>query len=132
MDAPSNLPAILLVDDDADTVEMYAAGLMYAGFRPLTATDAESASRLTRSAHPNAVVTDLRLPGRTGWGLIRELKGDQATRQIPIIVLTGRADEEMTAAARKAGCSAVVTKPCLPDELVKVLERVLRDAPPFA
>jgi DNA-binding response OmpR family regulator len=118
---------VLLVDDDVDTVEMYAVGLSHAGYRPLTATDAESATRLTKSAHPNAVVTDLQLPGTSGWTFIRDLKNDPATRKIPIILLTGRVDVSMNANARKAGCAAVVTKPCLPEELAKVLDRVLRN-----
>ena len=124
------MPSILLVDDSADTVEMYALGLTYAGYRPLTALDASSARERLKHEHPDVVVTDLHLVGgHGGWELIEELKHDHSTRAIPVIVLTGHIDASIAATAQRVGCAAVLTKPCLPDELVQVVERVL---PPVA
>ena len=122
----SSLRAVLIVDDSADTLEMYAIALSQAGYRPLTATDAESALLTLRSDPPNAVVTDLQFPrGIGGWGLIQELKNDAATREIPVIVLTGRTEPSIVADAQHAGCAAVVTKPCLPDDLARVIRQIL-------
>src|SRR3954467_15319511 len=111
--------SVLLVDDSVDTVEMYALGLTYAGYRPLIACDAHSALNHLKQELPDAVVTDLQLVGRRGgkWDLINELKNESSTRQIPIIVLTGRSDPSIAITAKQVGCAAVVTKPCLPDEL---------------
>ena len=61
-------PAVLLVDDSADTLEMYALGLAFAGFRPLTASDPQSALGQIRKERPAAVVTDLQLVGNRGGG----------------------------------------------------------------
>jgi CheY-like chemotaxis protein len=120
------MPSILLVDDSPDTLEMYALGLAFAGYRPLIAADADSALGQVKSEHPDAVVTDLQLIGaRDGWELIREIKSDPSTRPIPVVVLTGRTDSSIAASAQQAGCAAVLTKPCLPDELARVLQRVL-------
>ena len=118
--------AVLLVDDSPDTLEMYALGLAYAGFRPLTASDAQTAIGQVRKEHPAAVVTDLQLVGGCGgWELIEEMKKDPSTRQIPVVVLTGRMDPSVAVTAQRVGCVAVLTKPCLPEELAHVLQRVL-------
>ena len=116
---------VLLVDDNEDTLEMYALGLEFAGYRPLIACDADSALSQLRNEHPDAVVTDLHLVGgRSGWDLIDELKKDPLTRQIPVVVLTGNIDPSLAADAERAGCVPVL-KPCLPEELAQVLRRLL-------
>ena len=122
----SSQPAILLIDDSADTLEMYALGLAFAGYRTLTASDHDSALGQLKREHPDAVVTDLQLvDGRGGWKLIEHIKNDPSTREIPIVVLTGHIDASIAADAERAGCAAVLTKPCLPEELANVLQRVL-------
>jgi CheY-like chemotaxis protein len=118
--------SILLVDDSPDTLEMYAMGLAFAGYRPLMAADATTALGQLKNEQPDAVVADLQLVGgRGGWELIRAIKDDPSTRPIPVVVLTGRVDPAIAVKAQRAGCAAVVTKPCLPDELARVLQRVL-------
>jgi two-component system phosphate regulon response regulator PhoB len=118
--------AVLLVDDSLDTLEMYAMGLAFAGYRPLTAHDHASALGQLKNERPAAVVTDLQLVGGGGgWELIEEIKKDPSTRQIPVVVLTGRTDPSIAMNALRVGCVAVLTKPCLPEELASVLQRVL-------
>jgi CheY-like chemotaxis protein len=119
-------PTVLLVDDSADTSEMYAVGLALAGYLPLTAADQESAFTQIQGQHLDVVVTDLRLPGRRdGWQLIEALKRNPSTRHIPVVVLTGDVDSSLEADAAKAGCAAVLTKPCLPEDLADVLQRIV-------
>src|SRR5687768_7237713 len=121
--------AVLLVDDSPDTLEMYALGLAYAGIRALTASDPKTALGQIRKERPAAVVTDLQLVGNGGgWELIDEIKRDPSTRQIPIVVLTGRTDPSIGVNAARVGCAAVLTKPCLPEELARVLQQVLPSA----
>jgi CheY-like chemotaxis protein len=117
--------AVLLVDDDVDTLEMYALGLSQAGYRALTATDVQSAAVISKCDRPSAIVTDLRLAGHSGWTLIQALKSDPSTREIAVIVLTGHSDASIARTAREAGCAAVLTKPCLPEDLAKTLRRLL-------
>jgi CheY-like chemotaxis protein len=127
---PSTVPAVLLVDSSAETLEMYAVGIGAAGYRALTVPDADAAvSRLERE-RPAAVVTDLDFPrGRNGWELIRELQHDRGTRSIPVVVLTARAEPWLAASAQRAGCAAVLTKPCRPWELADVLRRLVPPRP---
>jgi DNA-binding response OmpR family regulator len=117
--------AILIVDDSVDLLDLYTAGLSRAGYRPLTATSAEAAVRSLTTDLPSAVVTDLQLGGVEGWSLIRKLKADPLTRSMPIVVLTACCDPSVAILGREAGCAAVLIKPCLPDELVAVLRRLL-------
>jgi CheY-like chemotaxis protein len=122
----SSPPAILLVDNSADTLEMYALGLSFAGYRPLTASDANMALYELRQQRPDAVVTEVHLDGgRDGWDLIAEIRNDPSISQIPVVVLTGWVGPSITLNAHRTGCAAILTKPCRPDELTNVLERVL-------
>ena len=68
---------------------------------------------------------DLSLPGMDGWEASRVLKADEETRHIPIVALTGHALAGASEGARKAGCDSFVTKPCLPDDLVVEVRRML-------
>jgi two-component system, cell cycle response regulator DivK len=68
---------------------------------------------------------DLALPRMDGWEATRRLKGDDRTRHIPIVALTGHALAGHAEGARLAGCDAFVTKPCLPDALVAEIRRLL-------
>ena len=123
---PSGHQSVLLVDDSVDTLEMYALGLSFAGYRPLMAVDAASAIGQLEKEHPDVVVTDLQLlGGRSGWELIETIKTSTSKRNIPIVLLTGNIDDSITVNAQRVGCVAVVAKPCLPEDLVHVLQRVL-------
>jgi two-component system, chemotaxis family, response regulator PixH len=117
---------ILLVDNDADTLEMYAAGLACSGYRAILANDVATAARQIQADPPRAVVTDLSLPGGGGWSLIAALKRSSATKEIPVIVLTGWIEPSIPAEARAAGCAAVLTKPCSSDELASLLDEILQ------
>jgi DNA-binding response OmpR family regulator len=116
---------ILLVDGNSDTVDMYALALSSAGYWVLTATDVNTAERAVKTHRPHVVVTDVALPGIAGWDLIRGLKADPLSRDIPVVVVTGRLASVLEADARELGCAMVLQKPCLPDELTSVIRRLL-------
>jgi CheY-like chemotaxis protein len=124
-DLPAGRPIILLVDDDADTLEMYEIGLADAGFSPVGTCDALGVALQVDAVRPDVVVTDLQLRGTTGWAVMQSLKTHQGAESIPVVLLTGYASDEIDRQARELGCAAVVTKPCLPEDLGAVLRRVL-------
>ena len=68
---------------------------------------------------------DLALPGMDGWEATRKLKSDERTRRIPVIAVTGHALSGHSDTARRAGCDAFVSKPCLPDALVAEVRKML-------
>ena len=110
-------PLVLLVEDDADSREMYAAGLEWAGFRVTSVGDGPAAFTQAMSLSPQVVVTDLHAPGLNGLELCRRLKTTEATASIPVIAVTGAARESDVELARAAGFDRVPIKPCLPDTL---------------
>ena len=123
--SPSHRPIILIVDDDADTLEMYEMGLAGDGFSPIGIRDGASVARQVDALRPDAVVTDLQLHGTTGWCVMQQVKAHTKSRPIPVVLLTGYSSAEIDQRAQALGCAAVLTKPCTPDHLGAVLRRVL-------
>ncbi len=117
---------ILIVDDEIDILELVEFNLLKQGYRTLTAQNGEDALRLTRQKKPDAIILDLMLPGISGLEVCRTLKSDSATKDIPIIMLTARGEEEDIVKGLEMGADDYVTKPFSPKILVARLKSVLR------
>jgi len=128
--ADSRRPLVLVVDDYQDAREMYAEYLSFSGFRVAEASNGLEAVEKAFALRPDVILMDLSLPGMDGWTATRQLKTDERTRSIPVVALTGHALAGASDGARQAGCDAFVTKPCLPDELVLEVRRMLERPPP--
>ena len=118
-------PLVLVVDDYQDAREMYAEYLSFSGFRVEEASTGAEAIEKAFALRPDVILMDLSLPGMDGWTATRRLKNDERTKGIPVVALTGHALAGASEGARQAGCDAFVTKPCLPDELVVEVRRML-------
>ncbi len=120
--ARANIPPIvLLVEDDADTREMYSLFLETSGLSCTTVRAADEAIRSVEETRPSVIVTDFMLgAGPSGADLIYTVKSSPSTAHIPIIVLSGRAIEELPESTRQQA-DALLLKPVNPDEL---LERI--------
>jgi two-component system, cell cycle response regulator DivK len=118
-------PLILVVDDYQDAREMYAEYLQFSGFRVAEARNGNEAVEKAFALKPDLILMDLSLPGMDGWEATRRLKADEATRHIPVVALTGHALAGASEGAKRAGCDSFVTKPCLPDDLVVEVRRML-------
>lgn len=117
-------PIILLVEDDADTRDMYHTALEFSGYWVVDAPVARDAMASVLDIQPDLIVTDLGLPGgRDGIGLARELKDNPRTSDIPVLAVTGR-DPRMLGDASQL-FSAVLLKPVLPDALVDRIRTAL-------
>ena len=114
---------ILLVDDDPALRTLLKTTFEVADVAVVEAEDAATARRKIRSARPDVIVLDVNMPGTTGLELCAELKAAPATRDIPIVLLTG-SEGGTEAAAKKAGANAFVRKPFSPLELLAVAERL--------
>jgi two-component system, cell cycle response regulator DivK len=123
---PEQKPLVLVVDDYQDAREMYAEYLSFSGFRVVEAGTGTEAVEKALALRPDVILMDLSLPGMDGWAATRQLKSDERTKRIPVVALTGHALAGASEGARLAGCDAFVTKPCLPDELVVEVRRMLR------
>jgi two-component system, cell cycle response regulator DivK len=118
-------PLILVVDDYQDAREMYAEYLQFSGFRVAEARNGNEALEQAFALKPDLILMDLSLPGMDGWEATRVLKADDRTKNIPVVALTGHALAGASEGAKKAGCDSFVTKPCLPDDLVVEVRRML-------
>jgi two-component system, cell cycle response regulator DivK len=118
-------PLVLVVDDFQDNREMYAEYLLYSGFRVIEAKNGQEAIDQAFSNKPDVIIMDLSLPVMDGWEATRQLKADDRTKTIPVIALTGHALHGHSKGAFDAGCDSFVAKPCLPDQLVVEIRRML-------
>ena len=118
-------PLVLIVDDYDDNREMYSSYLEFAGLRVAEAINGKEALSKTTELMPDLIVMDLSLPGIDGWQATRSIKEDPRTRHILVLALTGHALEGASEGAKEAGCDGFLTKPCLPEDLCKEIQRML-------
>ena len=119
-------PLVLLVEDDREGRLMYAEWLHHAGFRVEQAHNGLQSLERAFDLLPAAIVTDLNIPGIDGYELTRRLKADERTMDIPIIAVTGYAPfTQDPSRADRAGCDAIIPKPCLPDDLESTIRSLL-------
>jgi DNA-binding response OmpR family regulator len=121
------VPRILLVDAAVDEREMYAVALRAQGYDVRESGDGEEALLETRIAAPDLIVADVVLPKIHGLQFLATLRADAATRDIPVIMLTGY-DQPLSVVseAKAAGATTVRIKPCLPATLVRDIEGIMQ------
>ncbi|MET0403504.1 MAG: response regulator [Cystobacter sp.] len=116
----------LVVDDYDDAREMYAEYLEFLGYEVETARNGQEAVDRARESHPDVILMDLSLPVVSGWEATQQLKSDAATRDIPVMALTGHVFDEASDRARDAGCDDFVPKPALPATVATRIQALLR------
>ncbi len=114
-------PVILVVDDHADTRELYMQVLEVSGYTACGAGDGFEAWEQAIRTRPDVVITDVGLPRMDGIELCARLKANDLTAGIPVIALTGFGEAAIAERARSLGIFKVLVKPCSPDELLDVL-----------
>lgn len=117
---------VLIVEDERPIREMIAFGLRRAGFEVREAEDCRSARLQLADRRPDVLLVDWMLPDMSGLELTRALKRDRDTRELPIILLTARAEESDRVAGLEGGADDYITKPFSPRELVARVKAVLR------
>lgn len=118
-------PLILAADDDPDILALVAFRLERAGYRVATAGDGEEALALARRERPDLCILDVMMPGLTGYEVTRALREDEATKAIPVILLTARVQEQDVARGFEAGADDYIKKPFSPQELRARVQAIL-------
>ncbi|MCA3072888.1 MAG: phosphate regulon transcriptional regulator PhoB [Rhodocyclaceae bacterium] len=127
------MPAtILVVEDEPAIQELIAYNLRQAGHEPMRADSAEQALNLVRDSLPDLVLLDWMLPGQSGIAFAKRMKSDRRTREVPIIMLTARAEEHDKLLGLETGADDYITKPFSPRELNARIKAVLRRRAPEA
>lgn len=123
---------ILVVEDEAPIREMLCFVLEQNGYQAIEAEDYDSALEKMSEPYPELILMDWMLPGGSGINLIKHLKRDELTRQIPVVMLTARGEEEDKVRGLEVGADDYITKPFSPKELMARLKAVMRRASPTA
>ncbi|WP_043112364.1 phosphate regulon transcriptional regulator PhoB [Solimonas flava] len=121
---------ILVVDDEAPIREMLRFALGRADFRVVEASGAQEARLRIADERPDLILMDWMMPGMSGVELTRELKSQAMTRDIPVIMVTARVEEEDKVRGLNIGCDDYVSKPFSYPELIARIQAVLRRAMP--
>jgi two-component system alkaline phosphatase synthesis response regulator PhoP len=131
-DGPGRRPTtrILVAEDERDVAELIRYTLAREGFEVLVATNGADALRQARESRPDLMLLDLMLPQVNGWELCRRLRQDPATRALPVIMLTARAEEADKVLGFELGADDYVTKPFSTRELVARVRAVVRRSRP--
>jgi|SRR5438477_4065845 len=119
---------ILIVDDTADTRELYAMYFRSRGLSVITAHDGLTGVDAAVQHRPDAIVMDLSMPGLDGIAATHKLKRDARTRHVPIVILTGYPMRGIAHGALEAGADAFLTKPCLPEDLEHHIQQLVERA----
>jgi two-component system, OmpR family, phosphate regulon response regulator PhoB len=124
------MSAVLVVEDETAIAELIAINLRHAGHAVMLATSAEQAQQAINGALPDLVLLDWMLPGDSGLQLAKRWRGDARTRELPIIMLTARAEEGDKIVGLDAGADDYLVKPFSTKELLARIRAVLRRKAP--
>jgi two-component system cell cycle response regulator DivK len=122
---PASQALVLIVDDFDDALEIYGDYLTFKGYRVIVARSGAEAIDAARAQRPSMIFMDLRMPHMTGTEALWALRADPSFAQVPIVALTAHAFEDEIATALRDGFDEVIAKPCNPDALIAVVERLL-------
>ncbi len=117
---------VILVVDDAPAIIDLLAGLLKDTYKVKAAPNGKTALRIAQSAKPpDLILLDIVMPGMNGLEVCKELKGNAETNRIPIVFLSGEADEEACERGMEIGGAAYLKKPVEPESLFSVIEILL-------
>ena len=122
-------PRVLIVEDHDDTRELYAWCMVAAGWYVQAVADGEEALLIAPMFEPDAIILDLHLPVVGGLEVLRALRSSDPLRQVPIVVCTGHLHLLGDDDERAAGFDALVTKPCNPEALCRIVEKLVVASP---
>lgn len=120
------LPRVLVVDDNADTAMLMQELLALRGYEVITASSAEEAEAKILHSTPDLILSDVIMPGKSGYELCRELKENPATRLIPFVLITGLSNREDRVHGIEAGADDFLNKPIFPEELFARVKSLLK------
>jgi len=122
-------PSILVVEDDTDIQQLVSYNLIKSGFNVTCADSGEEALQLLSREPFDAMVLDLMLPGKDGNEVCRAVRNQEATKALPIIMLTAKSEENDIVSGLECGADDYVTKPFSPRVLIARIEAALRRTP---
>lgn len=124
------MPKVILIAEDDDlNRKLFSDLLEFRGYQTLQSRDGMGALRMVREHRPHLILMNIKLPDISGLEVASRIKQDETLRHIPVIAVTGFAMDGDAEKILASGCDAYMTKPIIVSEYLKVIERVLHDAP---
>jgi DNA-binding response OmpR family regulator len=124
-DSHVHVPVLLVADDDEDILTLVQLRLSRSGYEVVVARDGEEALRLAREKQPDLAVLDWMMPKASGLEVLRAIRADAETRDIPVVLLTARASEADIEEGLAAGADDYIAKPFSPQELAARVQVIL-------
>lgn len=122
---PINEWNVLVVEDEADSMELVQGLLNYHGIQSVGVSDGEAALQVLATTHPTLILVDLALPGLDGWGLLKRIRHGAQTAAIPCVAMTAYHSPELADKAIVAGFNAYFSKPIDATSFVRELESIV-------
>jgi DNA-binding response OmpR family regulator len=119
------MPKILVAEDDQDIRDLIALTLQFSGFDVESVTDGIQALERAQAERFDLILLDVRMPRMTGYEACRRLREDEATREIPIVFLSAKGQEEEIKQGLEAGAASYILKPFAPEALVRDIRGIL-------
>ena len=119
------MPKVLVIDDDPVIVELLRVNFEIEGFEVISAGDGREGFERARSDRPDLVLSDIMMPRYDGLQLLTQLKADPATRSLPVILLSAKAQSSEIQRGIEAGAADYVTKPFDPLDLIERVQQVV-------
>jgi CheY-like chemotaxis protein len=120
---------VLVVDDEPDVLLLCRVNLEFEGYEVIEATDGEQGLRRLREERPDVVLLDVMMPRMDGWQVLEAAKADEELRDIPIVMLTAKVQDQDQIRGWSQGAAEYITKPFSPLSLSQVLQDVLATDP---
>lgn len=116
---------ILVAEDERDIRELIAFTLKFAGHEITPAANGEEAVNLAKEKLPDLIMTDVRMPKKTGYEVCKAIKADEATKHIPVVILSAKGQDDEIGQGKDAGADDYLLKPFAPDELTRRIAEIL-------
>lgn len=120
---------VLVVDDEPDVLLLCRVNLEFEGYDVIEATDGEEAMQRIREDRPDVILLDVMMPRMDGWQVLSALKEDPELKDIPVVMLTAKVQDQDQIRGWSGGAADYITKPFSPLALSQVLENVLSNDP---
>ena len=119
---------VLLIEDEPNIIEAISFILTRAGWTVHTHSDGASANERVKAHPPDVVILDVMLPGKSGYDILRDLRAEEETRRLPVLMLTARGQTKDREMADHLGVNAFMTKPFSNAEVLERVEALVAEA----